>query len=1000
MGVSTLELALAVSEEPLSVDTLVDWGMARPSELIAWLDAARAARQVVSADAPSGSGHFRLSDEARARALAHASAEDFRALARQPALVPELLGAARREASRRGVRMAGELYRALFEAVPPEAFPGGPAGFVAAAVESVRLYRGIYLALDEALERAVTLATERGDLASQAQLLAARALGAVHRDNPSEGKALLAQAREAGEAVGGAARVDVLMYTAISLVFSGRPRDGVAAFESLLGDVPEDLLSSESLPFIDLDASTPGAGWVVLAVAYSEVGQHPRALELLHQLLALGERLAKPSMIEEAILFLGLLHAMRGEGEVAIELAERAYAHFRSGNDEPGYCWFAGLALSLVRVSQGRLAEARAALDAAAVAWKRAGSPAVGSGPYEIFEQLEAAGEAPPAEIDVVLEAERAASLPLAQPAGLANRFLAARMARAAKTDEELAAAAARFETAIVHLRAAGAVYDLARACSEAAALAERRGQLDEARRWRSEASTAVPSPRLRAARGAARLRSAVLDLGRLPFAGRGDGLWGRIAAKLCEGLGAERCALVELAQEPRLLAARGGARRWQEEILARAREAPAAPRAMRPSGGQGQLVLVPFAAPDLDRRGFVALENVYSPPAVDASDGELLEALGVQLGVLLGNVTLWQELARARERLEQENRYFRESVSSADAGSQMIAHSPAMREVLGLVARVAPSTAAVLITGETGVGKELVAHEIHRRSSRSGGPFIAVHIASLAPGLVASGLFGHERGAFTGATEQARGRFELADGGTMLLDEVGELSLEDQVKILRVLQEGTFERVGGSRPLRSDFRLVAATNRDLLAEVRAGRFREDLYFRLCAFPIRVPPLRERREEIPTLALYFMERVARQRGAHFEGIGEADMERLVAWDWPGNVRELGHVIERAALLSEPPRLRIPPLEGGLTRPPPASLDAVEPGSCWVTLAVAERRYIGRVLEHTRGRVTGAGGAAEILGLKPSTLNFRIRKLGLTGLLEKIRARKLSGQRAG
>jgi transcriptional regulator with GAF, ATPase, and Fis domain len=319
------------------------------------------------------------------------------------------------------------------------------------------------------------------------------------------------------------------------------------------------------------------------------------------------------------------------------------------------------------------------------------------------------------------------------------------------------------------------------------------------------------------------------------------------------------------------------------------------------------------------------------------------------------------------------------------------------MREVMGLVARVAPTGTAVLVTGETGVGKELVAHELHRQSPRRGGPFIAVHIASLAPGLVASGLFGHERGAFTGATEQAKGRFELADGGTLLLDEVGELSLEDQVKLLRVLQEGTFERVGGSRPLRSDFRLVAATNRDLKAEVHAGRFREDLYFRLCAFPIRVPPLRERREEIPTLALFFMERVARQLGVRFDGIGEADMERLAAWDWPGNVRELGHVIERAALLSEPPRLRIPPLEGGLTRTPRSSPGEVEPAADWVTLAEAERRYIGRVLERTGGRVTGAGGAAEILALKPSTLNFRIRKLGLAGLLDQVR-RKAPRQR--
>ncbi len=178
--------------------------------------------------------------------------------------------------------------------------------------------------------------------------------------------------------------------------------------------------------------------------------------------------------------------------------------------------------------------------------------------------------------------------------------------------------------------------------------------------------------------------------------------------------------------------------------------------------------------------------------------------------------------------------------------------------------------------TGETGVGKELVSREVHLASPRRDGPFIAVNIASLSPGLVASALFGHERGAFTGATQQAKGRFELAHGGTLFLDEVGELSLDDQVRLLRVLQEGSFERVGGSRSLSSDFRLVAATNRDLLAAVKAGRFREDLYYRLAAFPIHVPPLRERREEIPTLALYFLERASRKLGLAFEGISEAE----------------------------------------------------------------------------------------------------------------------------
>jgi formate hydrogenlyase transcriptional activator len=445
----------------------------------------------------------------------------------------------------------------------------------------------------------------------------------------------------------------------------------------------------------------------------------------------------------------------------------------------------------------------------------------------------------------------------------------------------------------------------------------------------------------------------------------------------------------------PRALAARGGGTEWLAAVARIAAErdrseaeAIDAPTIGEPAGG-AQLLVVPFASERLGRKGYAFLENRHTRPLVGPSDAAVLQVLQAQLGVVLENVAMWQELSAARQRLEQENRYYRDLTPAAAPRGRIIGDSPALRAALGLVARVAPSTTSVLVQGETGVGKELIALEIHRLSPRRDGPFIAVHIAGLAPGLVASGLFGHERGAFTGATEQAKGRFELADGGTLFLDEVGELGAEDQVRLLRVLQEGTFERVGGTRQLRSDYRLVAATNRDLQAEVEAGRFREDLYFRLAAFPIHVPPLRYRTEEIPTLALYFMEAAARKIAVKFDGIGEADMERLIDYPWPGNVRELEHVIERAALLSEPPRLRIPPLYeafgGGSSR----AANAPE----WITLEEAERRYLRQVIAHTGGRITGKGGAAEILGVNPSTLNWRVGKLGLKPDLKRIRAAK-------
>jgi transcriptional regulator with GAF, ATPase, and Fis domain len=554
-------------------------------------------------------------------------------------------------------------------------------------------------------------------------------------------------------------------------------------------------------------------------------------------------------------------------------------------------------------------------------------------------------------------------------------------------------------DQAIALLREAGGVHELSRALADAAGLA-RGGRAGDARGLevqQRDAGAPSRSGDVPPEERQARLTGVLLELGRLgSLAERREGTWGEIAARLCRAVGAERCAIAERGAPPAILGARGGSRAWRDAVLALLREqAPDAVAALPApdapgDAAAGQLLVVPFAAEG--RAGWACLENRYGTPAVGPADSELLEVLSVQLGVLLGNVALWQALAGAREKLEDENRYWRTTRPATSPGSRIVGDSPALRRVLELVSRVAPTTSTVLLTGETGVGKELIASEVHGQSPRRGGPFIAVHVASLSPGLVASGLFGHERGAFTGATEQAKGRFELANGGTLLLDEIGELSPEDQVRLLRVLQEGTFERVGGTRPIRSDFRLVAATNRDLQAEVRAGRFREDLYFRLAAFPLHVPPLRERREEIPTLALFFMERASRSRGVRFEGIGEADMRRMLEYRWPGNVRELEHVVERAVVLSEPPRLRVPPLDAA-TRNAPAPAAGATPRRAWVTFAEAERRYLADVLHHVRGRITGSGGAAEILDLKPSTLNFRIRKLGLTEEVRRARERR-------
>jgi len=339
-------------------------------------------------------------------------------------------------------------------------------------------------------------------------------------------------------------------------------------------------------------------------------------------------------------------------------------------------------------------------------------------------------------------------------------------------------------------------------------------------------------------------------------------------------------------------------------------------------------------------------------------------------------------ELALLKDRLEEENVYLREEIRQEHGFEDIVGGSDPLLYVLHKVRQVAPSDTSVLIHGETGVGKELIARTIHQESARANGPFVVVNCAALPPNLIESELFGHERGAFTGADRQRRGRFELAHGATLFLDEVGELPLELQPKLLRVLQEGEMERVGGSETITVNVRVIAATNRDINEEMEAGRFREDLFYRVAVYPITVPPLRDRREDIPLLVEHFVQHFAQRRGLRIDEIPAEVMRSLRAYDWPGNVRELQNVIERAVLTTTNGVLRLAePLQqipNGL-----AKLRPTGSGFAGLTLDEVERGYIVEVLETTNGQVSGAGGAAEILGLHANTLRYRMKKLGIT-----------------
>jgi formate hydrogenlyase transcriptional activator len=380
----------------------------------------------------------------------------------------------------------------------------------------------------------------------------------------------------------------------------------------------------------------------------------------------------------------------------------------------------------------------------------------------------------------------------------------------------------------------------------------------------------------------------------------------------------------------------------------------------MRPNGPFGALIL------GSTRRN-----------AFREDDLGLLTQVANQLALAMVNHLAASEIKVLRERLGEERKYLEGEIDYDGQSTEIVGSSPALREVLQQVTAVAASGATVLILGETGTGKELIARAIHRLSQRKDGPFIKVNCAAIPTGLLESELFGHEKGAFTGAISQKIGRMELAHRGTLFLDEVGEIPLELQAKLLRVLQDQEFERLGSNRTIKVDVRVLAATNRNLVERIAQNQFRSDLYYRLSVFPVLVPPLRERKQDIPMLVRYFVRKFSLRMNRHMEAIPQKTMDALLQWDWPGNIRELENLTERSLILSEGGVLRVPvaelrhQVERDEHNAPDRSLDA------------AERQHILRVLRETQGKLSGPDGAAKRLGLKRTTLQSKMQRLKIS-----------------
>jgi formate hydrogenlyase transcriptional activator len=357
----------------------------------------------------------------------------------------------------------------------------------------------------------------------------------------------------------------------------------------------------------------------------------------------------------------------------------------------------------------------------------------------------------------------------------------------------------------------------------------------------------------------------------------------------------------------------------------------------------------------------------------------QLLQDVSEMVSIAVSNALAYEEINALKERLQLENRLLQDEIVQRSIYEEIVGSSTSLQKVLTAIDKVAPTDSTVLITGETGTGKELVAHAIHRRSPRSSRALVKVNCAALPSELIASELFGHEKGAFTGALQQRIGRFEAANGGTIFLDEIGELSPEMQIALLRVLQEKEFERVGGNKTMRTDVRVITATNRDLEREVADGRFRMDLYYRLNVFPVHVPALRERTDDIPILVDYFAARLAGRMGKRIREIETRTLDAMLRYSWPGNIRELQNVIERGVILADGEVFRLEP--GALKADSrkassDRSLREAEPAES----RDRQKAEIEAVLQETRGRISGPDGAAARLGIPASTLESRIRAL--------------------
>lgn len=846
---------------------------------------------------------------------------------------------------------------------------------------------------------------------SDQRILLERALGPASRTGQRDAEAkialVLAQVLKTEGDYAGAAKYfekgwslarrlgneELLKWAALSttefLFWQGRVAEAVERYEQVIGNL-EELPSDEATL-----RACASLGW-----CYSICGEPARGMGLIAAVRERSEKLGlkEVKVYSDLTTVLNLLESRRVE-EVEpylteiIGLPEEMSGHYT--------LWAANAAMAYVHCNRGELEEGFRCIKEAHQHSKKHGWPHHrGPWNFELLDALENGGMVYP-EMCYESEITRCLNWPDIYMQGVGLRFRAQRAVERggarSEIDKDLRRSLDLLSTAGARLEYARTQLCMARLKLEDALFDEAKELIDDAWKTLSRANEAAFPTDLQKYVGEKDreklLISTVVEVGTaLGTVRNRSKLLKQIINLTMRLTRAERGGffLIDKNNDPRLAASRN-----LDPALVDSGQAEIDAGTIRQVARSGkEAIVIGTAGSDIeglaaDKRGWMICTPVLLQDRVigvlylecrlialgfPEEDLPLLRAIGNQVAIALDNVHAYEEIARLRDRLEEETRVYKMELESSAQLGEIVGKSEAIRLLRAQIERVAPTDSSVLITGETGVGKGLVARAVHRLSSRSSGPYIPVNISSLSEGLVASELFGHERGAFTGAITHRLGRFELAEGGSLFLDDVDHLSHDIQVRLLRALQDKEFERVGGSKTIRSDFRVIAATNQNLEALIARGQFRSDLYYRLNVFPIHIPPLRQRREDIPLLAAHFLDFFSSKMGKKTLRIPESQMKRLTDYHWPGNVRELQHVIERAVILSEGDSLKIP--GKGEYGPPVGSTDE------FVRLEEMERSYIMRVLKACDWKVSGKKGAAEVLGIKPTTLYSKIRRLGI------------------